>query len=225
MSCSFVSLVSAVGYPLLMIYPTTPVATPTVSGASDPIYDYCAAAAAAAAAASVASQQSNMPVDPSDPASQSRPTDSSEQQNCLLSQFCTTPLVSINAAPALNNVFTSLFPGTTIAQPANLCFLASSSSDPTVLIRHQILHQVEFYFSADNLARDIYLRRQMDSDGWVDVNVIAKFNRVASVCKCRCIASKLTKRRLGEGAKLWTHTSLSLLTAFNPWIKSAVFDA
>nr|CAH8838417.1 unnamed protein product [Trichobilharzia regenti] len=177
------TFLSAVGYPLLMIYPTTPVATPTVSGASDPIYDYCAAAAAAAAAASVASQQSNMPVDPSDPASQSRPTDSSEQQNCLLSQFCTTPLVSINAAPALNNVFTSLFPGTTIAQPANLCFLASSSSDPTVLIRHQILHQVEFYFSADNLARDIYLRRQMDSDGWVDVNVIAKFNRVASVCK------------------------------------------
>ncbi|CAH8837391.1 unnamed protein product [Trichobilharzia szidati] len=174
------TFLSAVGYPLLMIYPTTPVAAPTVSGASDPIYDYCTAAAAAAAA--VASQQSNMPVDPSD-ASQSRPTDSSEQQNRLLPQFCTTPLVSLNAAPALNNVFTSLFPGTTIAQPANLCFLASSSSDPTVLIRHQILHQVEFYFSADNLARDIYLRRQMDSDGWVDVNVIAKFNRVASVCK------------------------------------------
>ncbi|CAH8471994.1 unnamed protein product [Schistosoma turkestanicum] len=159
------SFLPAVGYPFLMIYPTGPLSAPATSGVNEPVYDY--------------STICQMPHSPSvgiSGVSQQRLTDSTEP-NCIGPQIFNPPL-----ATELNNVFSSLFPGTTIAQPANLCFLASSSNDPTILIRHQILHQVEFYFSPDNLTRDVYLRRQMDSDGWVDVNVIAKFNRVASLC-------------------------------------------
>uniref|UniRef100_A0A0X3Q4F5 HTH La-type RNA-binding domain-containing protein n=2 Tax=Schistocephalus solidus TaxID=70667 RepID=A0A0X3Q4F5_SCHSO len=49
------------------------------------------------------------------------------------------------------------------------------------LCQDMILRQIEFYFSEDNLARDTFLRRQMDDGGWVPLTVIARFNRVASL--------------------------------------------
>ncbi|VDK41186.1 unnamed protein product [Taenia asiatica] len=61
--------------------------------------------------------------------------------------------------------------------------------DPTValmdgdaVLQSRILHQIEFYFSEDNLVRDTFLRSHMDEDGWVPISVIAKFNRMASLC-------------------------------------------
>lgn len=61
--------------------------------------------------------------------------------------------------------------------------------DPTIplmdgdsILQSRILHQIEFYFSEDNLVRDTFLRSHMDEDGWVPISVIAKFNRVASLC-------------------------------------------
>ncbi|KAF5765181.1 putative la-type HTH domain, winged helix-like DNA-binding domain superfamily [Helianthus annuus] len=42
----------------------------------------------------------------------------------------------------------------------------------------KIRKQIEFYFSIDNLVKDIYLRRCMDEEGWVPVNFIAGFNKV-----------------------------------------------
>jgi len=44
--------------------------------------------------------------------------------------------------------------------------------------------QVEYYFSADNLAGDFYLRRQMDEDGWVLVSLIASFPKVKQILSC-----------------------------------------
>ncbi|KAI9376796.1 hypothetical protein BJX61DRAFT_530615 [Aspergillus egyptiacus] len=41
--------------------------------------------------------------------------------------------------------------------------------------------QLEYYFSVDNLCKDIYLRKQMDSQGYVPLNVIAGFKRVKSL--------------------------------------------
>ena len=36
----------------------------------------------------------------------------------------------------------------------------------------------EYYFSTENLLKDFYLRRQMDDDGWIAVNLLANFRRV-----------------------------------------------
>lgn len=36
----------------------------------------------------------------------------------------------------------------------------------------------EYYFSVDNLCKDMFLRRQMDSQGFVFLEVLAKFNRI-----------------------------------------------
>ncbi|KAL5460587.1 hypothetical protein EMCRGX_G034041 [Ephydatia muelleri] len=52
--------------------------------------------------------------------------------------------------------------------------------DETTL-KDYIKHQIEYYFSNDNLQKDIYLRRQMDKDGCVPLDVIARFNRVRAL--------------------------------------------
>lgn len=44
-----------------------------------------------------------------------------------------------------------------------------------------IQNQVDFYFSGDNLARDTFLRKHMDKDGWVELSVIANFNRMRNL--------------------------------------------
>lgn len=38
--------------------------------------------------------------------------------------------------------------------------------------------QMEYYFSVDNLCKDMFLRKQMDSQGFVFLSVLAKFNRI-----------------------------------------------
>ncbi|KAG1359443.1 la-related protein 1C [Cocos nucifera] len=44
--------------------------------------------------------------------------------------------------------------------------------------RGLLLKQIEYYFSSDNLCKDIYLRQKMDDQGWVPISLIAGFNRV-----------------------------------------------
>ncbi|TVU44253.1 hypothetical protein EJB05_03689 [Eragrostis curvula] len=42
----------------------------------------------------------------------------------------------------------------------------------------KLLKQIEFYFSKDNLCTDVFLRRKMDDQGWVDISLIAGFKKV-----------------------------------------------
>jgi la-related protein 1 len=41
--------------------------------------------------------------------------------------------------------------------------------------------QLEYYFSVDNMCKDMFLRRHMDSQGFVPLGVIASFKRVKSM--------------------------------------------
>ncbi|KAI9884374.1 MAG: hypothetical protein M1823_003828 [Watsoniomyces obsoletus] len=45
-------------------------------------------------------------------------------------------------------------------------------------IGHMVSLQMEYYFSVDNLCKDLYLRKHMDADGFVFLTVIANFNRI-----------------------------------------------
>ncbi|EGC29429.1 hypothetical protein DICPUDRAFT_84547 [Dictyostelium purpureum] len=47
-------------------------------------------------------------------------------------------------------------------------------------IKKSIQDQVHYYFSIENLCRDVYLRCNMDSEGWVSINFISSFNRMRS---------------------------------------------
>lgn len=50
--------------------------------------------------------------------------------------------------------------------------------DPSPLINNFLFLNSEYYFSIDNLCKDVFLRQQMDSNGFVDLSFIANFNRV-----------------------------------------------
>jgi len=39
----------------------------------------------------------------------------------------------------------------------------------------------EFYFSVNNLCRDVYLRMRMSQEGWVPLHVLCKFNKMRSL--------------------------------------------
>lgn len=45
----------------------------------------------------------------------------------------------------------------------------------------QLLGQIEFYFSQQNLQGDFFLRSKMDSKGWVDIPLVARFKRVQAI--------------------------------------------
>ena len=36
----------------------------------------------------------------------------------------------------------------------------------------------EYYFSIDNLLHDVFLRQQMDAEGWISLEIIAGFHRI-----------------------------------------------
>ncbi|KAL6192875.1 hypothetical protein ACLB2K_033961 [Fragaria x ananassa] len=55
---------------------------------------------------------------------------------------------------------------------------SSTSKDP---LRANILKQIEYYFSDENLQHDRYLISLMDDKGWVPVSIIANFNRVKAM--------------------------------------------
>ena len=46
------------------------------------------------------------------------------------------------------------------------------------MLRNCIKTQLDYYFSVENLCRDIYLRLNMNSEGWIDLSFISGFNRV-----------------------------------------------
>ncbi|KAG0196907.1 La ribonucleoprotein domain member 1 [Mortierella sp. GBA30] len=50
-------------------------------------------------------------------------------------------------------------------------------NDPEAL-KAFVLQQMEYYFSVENLCKDVYMRNQMDSEGYVPLSLVANFNRV-----------------------------------------------
>lgn len=41
-----------------------------------------------------------------------------------------------------------------------------------------VQQQIEYYFSVQNLVKDVFLRSKMNDEGWISLHVIASFNRV-----------------------------------------------
>ncbi|XP_021714059.1 la-related protein 1C-like [Chenopodium quinoa] len=49
---------------------------------------------------------------------------------------------------------------------------------PDPQLHTKIVNQIDYYFSNENLIKDTFLRKQMDSQGWVNVGLIAGFKKV-----------------------------------------------
>ena len=50
----------------------------------------------------------------------------------------------------------------------------SPKQDP----QEALIQQIDYYFSLENLIKDLYLRKNMDAEGWVDLKLIMDFKRV-----------------------------------------------
>ena len=67
--------------------------------------------------------------------------------------------------------------------------------------------QVEYYFSLNNLIKDMFLRKHMDSQGFVFLDIIANFNRIKQltqdkeIIKAVCMNSQVIEIRVGEDGK------------------------
>ncbi|USW47917.1 Putative La domain containing protein [Septoria linicola] len=67
--------------------------------------------------------------------------------------------------------------------------------------------QLEYYFSIDNLLKDMFLRKNMDSQGFVFLDVITNFNRIKqlsadpNVIKAACLRSDTIEIKTGEDGK------------------------
>jgi la-related protein 1 len=53
--------------------------------------------------------------------------------------------------------------------------------DPAADLLRAVTHQVEYYFSFENLLKDTYMRKHMDSQGFVLVSFIAEFKRLKAM--------------------------------------------
>ncbi|KAJ7423853.1 La-related protein 1B [Willisornis vidua] len=49
------------------------------------------------------------------------------------------------------------------------------------LLKEYIKHQIEYYFSTENLERDFFLRRKMDQQGFLPISLIASFRRMQAL--------------------------------------------
>ncbi|KAG0142646.1 hypothetical protein CROQUDRAFT_662289 [Cronartium quercuum f. sp. fusiforme G11] len=48
-------------------------------------------------------------------------------------------------------------------------------------VQYYVLGQCEYYFSVENLVKDVFLRSHMEQEGWVKISTISSFNRIKSL--------------------------------------------
>lgn len=69
--------------------------------------------------------------------------------------------------------------------------------------------QMEYYFSVDNLCKDTYLRKNMNSQGFVPLELVAGFNRIkqltsdTGMVRDVCFASSVIETRIAEDESIW----------------------
>lgn len=85
----------------------------------------------------------------------------------------------------------------------------------------------EYYFSVDNLERDFFLRRKMDSDGFLPITLIASFHRVQALTTDISLIIKVRARKgdlsplfcfsppLCDACLLWMRCKWSLPLSLN----------
>ncbi|ETN45322.1 uncharacterized protein HMPREF1541_09153 [Cyphellophora europaea CBS 101466] len=63
-------------------------------------------------------------------------------------------------------------------QPGIMSAMPYNEQLGSYAVLSMVMSQMEYYFSIDNLCKDLYLRKHMDSQGWVLLSVVANFKRI-----------------------------------------------
>lgn len=83
--------------------------------------------------------------------------------------------------------------------------LAPMMVDPRIA-HDMVLKQCEYYFSIENLCKDLFLRKHMDDEGFVNLTILANFNRLRSITidyaliRDVCFGSSVIELRAAPGA-------------------------
>ncbi|KAL8669973.1 MAG: hypothetical protein Q9168_005466 [Polycauliona sp. 1 TL-2023] len=110
-------------------------------------------------------------------------------------------------------------------QPGNQGTMSATPYNPymeQVSIFGMVSMQMEYYFSVDNLCKDLYLRKHMDSQGFVFLPVLAKFNRIRQLTqdleliRYVCLNSPQIEFRTGSDG----HDRLRKREGWQQWIMS-----
>ncbi|KAK4778756.1 hypothetical protein SAY86_006284 [Trapa natans] len=89
------------------------------------------------------------------------------------------------------------YPGVPVVYPNGPAFPVFYPVPQSVL--ESLVSQIEYYFSDDNLAKDEYLKSNMDNEGWVPISLIAGFPRVKSITgDAQLILNSLTTSKVVE---------------------------
>lgn len=70
-----------------------------------------------------------------------------------------------------------------VQQPMSAMPYASFADSQAVSVLSMVKMQLEYYLSIDNLCRDVYLRKHMDSQGFVFLHFVAEFKRIQSLTR------------------------------------------
>ncbi|KAI4280352.1 MAG: hypothetical protein L6R38_004535 [Xanthoria sp. 2 TBL-2021] len=108
-------------------------------------------------------------------------------------------------------------------QPGNQGAMSATPYNPYMeqaSIFGMVSMQMEYYFSVDNLCKDLYLRKHMDSQGFVFLPVLAKFNRIRQLTqdleliRYVCLSSPQIEFRTGSDG----HDRLRKREGWQQWI-------
>ena len=83
----------------------------------------------------------------------------------------------------------------------------NQSGIPMDQLKQMLQHQLEYYFSRENLAHDSYLMSQMDADQFVPIAIIANFNEIKKLTN----DIKLVTQVLRESPNVQVDNELSLI--------------
>ncbi|CAL8583312.1 hypothetical protein XPA_008938 [Xanthoria parietina] len=127
-----------------------------------------------------------------------------------------------NTTPQLPNLHTDVANAWGY-QPGNQGAMSATPYNPymeQVSIFGMVSMQMEYYFSVDNLCKDLYLRKHMDSQGFVFLPVLAKFNRIRQLTqdleliRYVCLSSPQIEFRTGSDG----HDRLRKREGWQQWI-------
>merc|ERR1719394_215527 len=89
--------------------------------------------------------------------------------------FSLDGLIPAYGDPSQDPTFVTPVMGTTYYTFDNQSFTEGMGDD---VLKNYVKHQIEYYFSRENLQRDFFLRRKMTNDGYLPISLVASFNRV-----------------------------------------------
>ncbi|KIV78837.1 hypothetical protein PV11_06447 [Exophiala sideris] len=73
------------------------------------------------------------------------------------------------------------YPGQMQMQPGIMSAMPFNDPLNSYALLSMVMTQVEYYFSIDNLCKDLFLRKHMDGQGYVPLSVIANFKRIKTL--------------------------------------------